>query len=221
MDGPGINQKIRYGYAKAAEKLGQDFQLYRATNMINPIQPANLVGTLKMVTTQTWNWMKANKPGNAIWYMVVDGQDSSYPLSANGGDFLVGDHTFYVLSKEYQMPMQGVETNATIQIIRPFQQTGPGLKPYGGYTPDTSTVLVSNMPASILIQSVSNRGQMAKSKLPTDTNEPIWIVMLPRLDSTNIRTGDVLIDETSQQYVLGVTESTEFGWRLTAQQMVN
>ncbi|HNC11730.1 MAG TPA: hypothetical protein PLF59_08155 [Cyclobacteriaceae bacterium] len=187
--------------------------------MVNPIQAANLVGTIKMVATQAWDWMKGNKPGNAIWYIVVDGQASSSPISANGGDFLVGDHTFFVLSKEYQLPMQGVETNATVQIIRPNQTTGAGLQPYGGYTPANSTLIVDQMPASILFQ--SGRGSMAKTKLPTDTNQPTWIIMMPRLNGTDLRTGDVLIDETTQQYVLGVTESTEFGWRLTAQQMVN
>lgn len=218
MDGPGINQKIRYGYAKAALKLGQNYQLYRSASGLDPLNIANLIGTLKMVPTQDWTWMKANRPGNAIWYCCIDGQDSSNPLSAHEMDYLVADQIFYVLSKQYQLPIQLVECNSTVNVTRPNQSVSPGLQGYGGRLPSTDTVLMTSVPCSILLQ---GRGSMAPSKLPTDTQQPLWIIMIPKLDAIDIRTGDILTDTTKQQYVCSATEETEFGWRLTARQTTN
>jgi len=225
MDGPGIDQKIRFGYAKAAEKLGQPFQLYRPTSMIDPLDVANLIGNINAVATVQWDWMKANKPGNAIWSLVVDGQTSSYPLSAQEGDFLIGDTTFFVLSKQYQMPMLGCECNALITIKRPNQSLATGLQPYAGYLDSDSPGHVQNMPASILL--MGRQGQIAKSKLPTDTYQPIYMVQIPNIDNTEIRTGDIISQQpgntshTMENFIVMITEQTKFGWRLTAQQVLN
>lgn len=217
MNGLKINQKIRYGYAKAAQHLGQPFSLYRSTSSMNPLSPSNLVGMLNMVASQDWGWMKANRPGNAIWYLCVDGQDSSFPLAATEGDFLVGDHTFYVLSKEYQLPMQGMETNESIQIIRPYQSIDPGGQGYVGFEPSTSTILMAAMPASILKM---GNGSQAITQTPTDTSAPDWIIQLPNLGDVNLRTGDIVIDNSNENYILRATENTEFGWRCMAQKVV-
>lgn len=213
-----IDQKIRKGYAKAAKKLGKPFQLYRSDSAIDPIQPSNLIGSILMVPTVSWDWMKASKPGNAIWYLVVDGQEASEPLSAKESDFLVADQTFYVLSKQYQMPMQGVECNATVKVIRPYQSTSAGGQGYAGYVKQAATVLMQGVPASILLQ---GRGKQAETRLPTDTNQPNWIVMMPKIGNVDIKTGDIIVDATGQQYILSATEETQFGWRFTARQTVN
>ena len=221
MDGPGINQKIRYGYSKAAAKLGKDYLLYRSATPVDPIQSGNLIGTIKMVPTVDWKWMKSNRPGNAIWWLVVDGQDVSYPLSAVEGDYLVGDNlndTYFVLSKEYQMPMSGVQCNRIVSVFRATQSTAIGNQGYVSYPASGTTSIMTNMPASVLKDS---RGSTAESKLPTDTLQPEWLVLLPNLNDVNIMTGDFMIDDVGDQYVLSVNEETEFGWRLTARQVVN
>jgi hypothetical protein len=217
MDGLQINQKIRFGYAKAAEKLGQPFSLYRPTTSIDPLNSVNLVGVLPAVASMDWTWMKSNKPGNAIWFLCIDGQDSSLPLAAVEGDFIVGDHIFYILSKEYQLPMQGMECNATIKIVRPTQSIAAGGQGYAGFEEGSSELLVSLMPASILMQ---GRGKNSETDLPTDTTNPNWIIMMPNYGDVHLRTGDIVIDNTNENYILSVTEDTEFGWRLTAQKVV-
>jgi hypothetical protein len=219
MDGLQINQKIRYGYAKAAKKLGKPFNLYRSPNAIDPLNPSNLIGSIKMAPSQDWTWMKANRPGNAIWYVCVDGQERTEPLSAREMDYLVdAESTFFILSKQYQMPMQAVECNDVIRVIRPSQSLQPGKQGYASFTPESSEVLMDLVPCSILM---NRQGQKPKTNLPTDTYQPSWLVMFPYLDSVNVRTGDVIIDSTNQQYVMGVTERTDFGWRVIASQTVN
>lgn len=218
MDGPGIDQKIRFGYAKAAKKLGKPFELYRSATPFNPLSIGNLIGSLPAVVTVDWEWMKSNKPGNAIWWILIDGQDSSYPLSAQEGDYLVGDQTFFILTKEYQMPMSAAECNRVVSIIRPEQPIGVGNQGYAAYTLPTSTTIMEGMPISIL---KDRGGRFADSKLPTDTDQPGWIVQMPNLGGVNILTGDIMIDDVGDNYVVSTNEETEFGWRLVVRQVVN
>lgn len=218
MDGALANQKIRYGYAKAAQKLGIPYQLYRTNTPFTPIQSPNLIGSLPATFSQDWTWMKANRPGNAIWFSCIDGQESSEPLSAKEMDYLVADKTFFVLSKEFQLPIQVVECNATVTIRRPSQSTDPGGQGYAGYQPGTSDVIMENMPVSCLM---SRRGQMAITKLPTDTFQPEFIFLLPNIGPTDIKTGDIATDQSNQNFIFSVTEDTEFGWRCIGQQAVN
>jgi hypothetical protein len=234
MNGEQINQKIRYGYAKAAKKLGSPYDLYRASTPFTPIQIGNFVGTLPMVPSQDWTWMKANRPGNAIWYMCIDGQDASAPLDAQEGDYLIGLKTFFVLSKEYQMPMQAVECNKLIDLIRPTQSNSAGYTPgsYAAYVEGNSDQIMQNMPISMLV--ANRQGSRADSKLPTDTNQPQWLCLMPNLGDVDVRTGDIIVGlsdtdpsqmagvvNTNDRFVVSGTEETEFGWRLTCMQTMN
>lgn len=218
MNGTQIVQKIFFGYAKAAQHLGLPFQLYRSAMPLNPIQPANLIGTLPCNATQQWSYMTSNRPGNAIWYLLIDAQDVSAPLNAQEGDYIVGYETFYIFSLEPDLPPQGVQCNRTISIIRPTQSVGPGLQPYGAYTPATSTTIMSLMPASVLLL---GRGNASDLKLPTDAKQPSWRIMVPNIGHVNVEVGDFIIDDVNQFYVVNDNEETEFGWRLTATQVVN
>lgn len=213
-----INEKIRAGYAKAAQKLGQDFSLYRSATPINPIQSDYLVGIVKAVMTVSWNWMKPNKYGNAVWNAVIDGQLSSGNLSAQVGDYIVGDQTFFIASKQYQMPMQAVECNRTISIERPSQHTGAGYQGYTASTPASSEIVMTRMPVSCL---KAGDNENAPTRLPTDTKQPMWIILMPNLGGVMIRSDDTIIDDKNQQYVVMTPELTDLGWRMTAQQTVN
>ena len=114
--------------------------------------------------------------------------------------------------------MQAVEINSTVKIIRPDQGVAPGLNSYAGYIPDSSTILATNLPVSILLKGGNSK---SITDLPTDAKEPDWIVLMPKLDSTDFRTGDIFIDQTEQNYILMGTEETQFGWRMTIRQTVN
>lgn len=218
MDGPGIDQKIRFGYYKASQKLGKSFDLYRSPNTITPLNPLNLQGIVKCVFTIAWDWMKANKPGNAIWYALTDGRNSSGILNVRECDFLVDSaQTFFVLAKQYQMPMLAVECNTRIRILRPDQNIGPGVQAYAGYTPPGSHILVDEMPASSLLD---RTGEKAITKLPTDTRQSSWIVLMPKIDNTAIKTGDIIIDNVGRNYIITLAEQTDFLWRMKATQMV-
>lgn len=223
-----IHQKILFGYAKAAEKLGASFKLYRSSTPINPIQDANYITTTQMTASINWNYDKANRFGNAVWNACLDAQSANSPLSCQVGDYLIptegdddvisDDNIYYVQSLQFDLPPQVVQCDRTIEIVRPSQETGAGNVGYVGYLPVTSELVVQGMPCSIL---KINRGSDASPKLPTDAREPNWEILLPNLGGVEIRIGDMVNDDLGQDYVVIINELTSLGWRLVGQQVVN
>lgn len=230
MDGSRLQNRISYGYAKAAVFVGAPFNLYRSATPINPIVSGNLITQIKASTNISWEYMKGNRYGNAIWQIIIDAQYSTSPNSARLGDFIVGipdgngnildNHTYFIMSLEYLQPPQAVQCNQVINIERPSQTTGAGNVGYTGYTvnPVNSQTIMTAMPASVLIES---QGEKSPLDLPTDTKEPKWVILLPNLGNVEIRVDDIIIDNTQQNYVVTNNELTEFGWRLYAQQIIN
>lgn len=228
MDGPTIQQKIYYGYAKAASKLGATYNLYRATTPLNPIASGNLIGSILASTNVSWTYMRANKYPNALWQILIDAQRSSAPLNAQVFDYIVGvnntydyvsdNNTYFILSEQFLQPIQAVKCNNTLNIIRPSQPTGPGNVGYVGYLQETSETIMTNMPASVL---EFRRGESSDLKLPTDSSEPLWKILLPYIGNVAIEIGDIIIDQTDENYVVMSNELTELGWQLQAKQVVN
>lgn len=317
MTPSGINQKILFGYAKAAEKLGAYFSLYRSAIPIDPIQDANFITITQMSASVSWDYMKASSYGNAVYNACLDAQAANAPNSCIVGDYLVptvgsdaqysivsidivnpgqnynigdriilnsgrcssstislvvtntnlgmiteieiiqsgiysaplpsnpisqyytsgaginatfnitwslvgsgidDDNIYYVQSLQFDLPPRVVQCNKNISIIRPSQVTGSGYVGYVGYTEDTSEPVVTNMPASVLIQGGGNE---AKTNLPTDTKQPALSILIPNLGNVMIRIDDIVVDEKNQQYVIDDNELTDLGWRIRAIQVVN
>lgn len=219
-----IQQKIFFGYAKAAYKLGASFNLYRSTVPLDPIDPDNLIGVVQMTTSVSWDYMKASKYGNSVFNACLDAQSSSAPLNCTVGDYLVpfdgseDQRTYFVQSLQFDLPPQVVQCNRTIGVIRPSQDTGAGFIGYAGYTPSESETVMTGMPASVLKE---GRGESAPSKLPTDGRQPTWTIYLPNLGGVILRVGDIVIDELEQNYQIYSNELSDLGWRLSATQVLN
>lgn len=228
MDGNKIQQKIYYGYAKAASKLGANFALYRSATPLTPISNTNLIGNLLASTNVDWTYMKANKYGNAVWQILIDAQRKNQPLSARVGDYIVGipdihgniddNSTYFIMAEQFLMTILAVKCNHILSIIRPSQSTGAGYQGYVGYTASTSETIMTAMPASVLN---AGRSTNAPTKLPTDTSEPVFTVLLPNLGNVDVRVDDIMIDELGEEYVVMQNELTELGWRMAAKQVVN
>lgn len=125
---------------------------------------------------------------------------------------------YYVASTQFLLPPMGVNCNRTISIIRPTQTIGAGYQGYAEYLPSTSVTIMQGMPASILEMAEDGA---APTKLPTDTNEPRWIILIPNLGGVIVRVDDIVIDDLNQEYVITDNELTFLGWRILATQVVN
>lgn len=166
-----VQERIFYGYGKAAQKIGEDFNQYRAPNGIVPISPANLIQPLKMSANISWDYMKANKYGNSIWQLIIDGSQ------VEPGDFLInGNREFFVTAKQPLLPINGVECNARVSLVRPTKALVPGENPYGGYEVGDEEMLLQDCPVSYI---ETGRPESNPLKLPLDTRVPRFHVYMP------------------------------------------
>ena len=201
-----IQDKIYYGYDKAAQRLGFEYDIYHSVVPVDPINPANFINRLFASFNVSWNYEKANKYGNAVYQLVSDGRYFSI------GDFFVGNgETWFVISKDLQLPITAVQCNHTVLIERSVQSDVPGTDDYSGYNNQLPDVVARNLPASILY---ANKGNMNPERLPTDTNLGFWTVLVPNLGNVIYFNRDIVQDENGYRYVVVTPELTDFGWRL-------
>jgi hypothetical protein len=233
MDGGLLDQHVQYGYAKCAQKVGSNFNVFRPTSPINPLASGNNIGVGLGSANQSWDYMKANRYGNAVWNFIVNNQfaNAMNPvpiLRAQVNDYFVGiadefddvddNSTYFIMAMQFLMPPQAVKCNDVLTLLRPTQGVGAGYQGYAGYTPATSEIIMQNIPASVLGK---GRGEKSPVNLPTDSKEPTWIVLLPNIDGTVIRIGDIFLNSINEDFVVTENELTELGWRLQATQVVN
>lgn len=200
-----IQDKIYFGYGKAAQKIGQEADIFRSSNGINPIASGNLIGQTFLSQNVVWSYEKANKYGNAVWQLVVDGRDIQV------FDYLITDSfTFFVIGMQPLLPILGVECNRTVSIVRPTKPRTPGANDYGGYEIADVLTIALNLPISALS---GGRMENNQFKLPLDTRSPSFTLLIPNLPEIDLRIGDLVDDNRGVRLALTSVELTDFGYR--------
>ena len=203
-----VQDKVYFGYGKAAEKIGQEVNIYRSATGIDPLDSDNLVGQTFLSQNVDWNYNKANKYGNAVWQLVIDGRE------IQKFDYLVNDtFTFFVIAMEPLLPILGVECTRTVSILRASKTQEPGANPYGGYELEDVSTLATSLPVSAL---AGGRMETNSFKLPLDTRSPSYVVLIPALTGIDLRIGDFVDDERGVRLALTSVELTDFGYRCIA-----
>jgi hypothetical protein len=211
MDGTVLQQKVYYGYAQSALRVGLTYSQYRPTSALDPIAAGNLLQTLPAAFNA--EDMKFSKPvvyAKATWFCLVDGRQTQV------GDYLVGPElTYFIAAQQALLPILAVLCNRTINLLRPQQLSGTGTVGYGGDTVANEMVLMTGWPASIL---QGTKGEKGDAELPGDVRNPWWAVLLPDWPGITLRSGDIITDDLTRRYIVSSAELTELGWRLTALQ---
>lgn len=217
MDGSRLQGKIYKGSGKAATKIGFDYDVYRPivtpvpdpqTN--EPLLDSRWVGKIKVSLNQKGDYKVPNTYGVAIWWSYHDGRVTL------AGDYLVGNMgIFFIASQQDLLPLQCVQCNRIIDIIRPTNPDGKGAVGYGGQVASNDVMLMSQWPASILI----GRDEKNDAKLPLDSKTSMWKVLLPDVEGINLRMGDQIKDDLDRRYAIQSAELTDLGWRITALQL--
>lgn len=172
-------------------------------------QPGILMFTRKVsLNAEDMTYRRPNKYGKATWYGVFDA------TGVMVGDYHIGpEGTFFVATLQPLLPILVVECNRTARIVRPQQQSGVGILPYGGNTQATETPLIGPLPCSIL---QGTKGEKSDAALPGDTRAAWWTVLMP-YHGIDLFPGDIMIDELKQRYVISSNERTDAGYRMTSQ----
>lgn len=202
-----VQDRAYYGFSQAAKRIGQLFAIYRSPDGLNPIRQENYVQDIYMSANVSWDYMKANSYGNAVWQLIIDGRKTQ------AFDYLVGNgKTFFIDAQQPLLPINGVDCNRVVTLTRPNGTPSPGANPYGGYDPTNVITVLSECPVSILDKGRPSAGQF---KLPLDVGAPRFLILFPALPGVEPRIGDLMDDERGVRIGIYSVEKTDLGYRCT------
>lgn len=210
MDAATLEAKIYAGYGKAAQRIGYMTDVFRPVNAFNPLSLGNKITSIPAsFNAEDMKYGRPNKYGHPTWFGVFDGSQTLV------GDILTNeqDGAFYIAAQQTALPILMVQTNRTINVLRPAAQAGVGAIGYGGDTVATETPLMTAWPASVL---QGTKGEKSMAGLPMDDRNPWVQILLPAISGVNIRTSDVITDDLGRRMIASSSELTDLGWRITA-----
>ena len=209
MDALQLAARVKQGNGKAAKRLGTIASHYRAMTPVSPLK-AEPLQQLSASFTTDYGYMRSARFGQAARIGIFDA--SGFEV----GDVLVSPEagTFYVAAMPLLQPILFVKAERLITLRRTAPGShSSGLQDYVGTTAAREKIILSDWPASILL---NRSGEHSPLKLPGETRSAWYGILIPAYKDIHIHTGDFVADETSQRYVITGTELTEMGWRLTA-----
>lgn len=211
MDGPTLQSKLYYGYAKSAQYIGTAFAQYRPTSALNPTTGTPLnASLLASFNAKDMAYSKAQDFAKATWYCLADG------TQLNVFDYLVGEQTYYIAAMQPLLPILAVQCNEVLSITRPQLQTQVGgVTDYEGTVAANETPLMTAWPAAVIQGSKGEKGEVV---LPGDVRNAWWAIMLPAASGVTLRSGDLIYSSLNRRYIISSAELTPLGWRITAQQ---
>jgi len=190
MDAALIQAKIYAGYAKAALRIGPPHCLYRpGPVLINPIQPANQLGTLNASFNIGGTYSGQSKSNQLYWQIIVDGSQLAV------GDYLVGCETYCVLAMDSLMPPIALRCTQTLTFSRPLINSLPGEQPYPN--PDLDTAYAQGIPGVLSVKKETGR---PAAQLPTDNALRAFYAAFFYLPDGAVQTRDQVTDENGDNY---------------------
>lgn len=211
-----IQNRIYYGYGKAAQRLGTTHSIYRSATGIDPIEDGNLIGEQLISVDNDYKYNKAKKYNDPVWqFLPEDGaelQNYDYFISESGVIYFIVD----ILPDDRLTPPVCVECNSRVSISRPTRPLTPGKQDsYIGYIPADSTPILTDCPASVLQHSRMESNNM---KLPTSARLPFYSILLPNFDGVLVKTGDIIQDSEDRRMSVINAELTKktLGLRIIA-----
>lgn len=209
MDVSQLTTRVNKGNNKAARRLGTIARHYRATTPFGPLKSDPLQQLSASFTTD-YGYMRSARYGLATRIGIFDA--SGFEV----GDVLVSPEagTFYVAAMPLLQPILCVKAERLITLRRTAAgSNNAGLQDYGGTTAAREKAILSDWPASLLL---NRSGEHSPLKLPGETRSAWYGILMPAFKNLQIHTGDFVMDDTGQRYVITGTELTDMGWRLTA-----
>ena len=206
MDGTALQARIYRGYAIAAAHIGLSYDFYRPSSSTSPLAVGNKYQSAPAAFDPDQRFVKPNGYNKPIWFGTFDGTASQV------GDYVTGHgRTFFIISQQALLPIQCVDCNRTVSVLRAQTPSGVGALGYGGSTAANETTLMGGWPASILELAKGTRDAV---KLPGDTMNPNFTVLLPAFSGVTIFSRDAISDDLGLRYDVTAAELTDLGWRL-------
>lgn len=214
MDGATVQSYVNYGYAQAANVIGETYTQYRPNGSGPVVETKNYLGTLPCYVDPGVNFPADNprQYGKAVLKAVVD------PTAVLPGDYLVGaTRTYFISSIQPLQPVLAVYTNDVVSVERSETPNQVGLLPYGGERQSTFVQILTSWPASVLLKGKKEKNPTG---LGSDTPQTEMEILLPP-NAPAIIPDDILLTETGgKRYVAQNVELTDLGYRIRATEVI-
>lgn len=220
MDGATLQAKVFAGYAKAAQRVGLPFNLYRPTSASNPIAAGTLLQSVNAAFTvhsgKNFEFGQVSDYDRPLFHALLD------PTLVKVGDYLQSTAAeptqgpFFIVQITPSMPVLACACNRTVTVATPGPAHTAGVSGYGGTTRGNETPILTAWPASLLQRRVTS----TREKLPIDGGQPLFRLLLPAFPGTSIRLGNIVTDDLGNRYVVSMVEKQDLGWRCDVQSAI-
>ena len=199
------------GLGIAARSVGLTTDVYRPRGVGVPLAPGNRIVRLHAAFTGAdIGFKRPNGYGDAVWFGLFD---TAY---TKPGDYLVQNESiWFVAAQPRLMPALVVRTDRSVSFFRAPAPKLTGVNDYGGVTRTNAVPVLTYWPASV---TGIHRGPESQAKLPGDTIEAQWTVLLPGASDVALMMGDLMHDDLGRDGVVAAAELSELGWRLLVRQ---
>ena len=209
MYGLKLQDRISLALGKAAAHTGGLADAFRTTKPHDPLHISNRYLRLPATFVQPKGTRSGGTgEGELEWHGIFD---ASY---TRPGDYIVlGTSVYFIATQEMFRPILCMRTTRKISVTRSSQQTMPANNPYGGYTPATSTTLLTDFPVAL---TGDNRLAESTLGLPTGQTVPYWSIQMPAPPGILLSPGDIIIDDLDRTAVIVGSNLMTSGWRINA-----
>lgn len=202
-----LQQKIYKAYGKVASVLGEDFDVYRAQYVTNPIQEANWLDTRKVSFSLNDKYTTTPSAGLNQWNCYMDGRLETL-FDIQQGDLLKNHETgevWMIASAEVMLPIKAIRLPNTFSVNRVSYEGGSG--------PADSAVF-TDVPC--YVEPVSS-SEMSAGFIPANNygSDSVPSAIIWCVDKRNeIEVRDALVLNDGQRFQVLSALSTEFGKKL-------
>lgn len=201
MDAGRLQQLIYKGYGAAATHIGPCYNVYRSASPLNPIQQANLLGTLNASFNIGGSYNGQSKANQLYWQIIADG--SVFEI----GDYLVGPATYCVLALDSLLPPIALRCTQTLSFFRPTIDESAGLQPYPN--PEIGAAYASGIPGVLSVKKETGRPD---AQLPTDNALRSFYAAFFYLPDGTVQERDQVTDENGDNYQIVSAQKGLFGY---------
>ena len=198
--GYGAQDAMARGLGVAARSIALTTDVYCPRGVSAPLVPGNRMVRLHAAFTGAdIGFKRSNGYGDAVWFGLFD---TAY---TKPGDYLVQNDTiWFVAAQPPLMPALVVRADRTVTFSRAPAPKLTGVNDYGGVTRANAVPVLTCWPASI---TGIHRGPDPEAKLPGDTMEAQWTVLLPGASGAVLLMGDLMRDDLGRDGVVRVPNS--------------
>ena len=210
MNGAQIQALIYQGMGVGAQSIGMPCAVFRPQNETAPLtnQVAQFPASFNAANP---GYTKPQGYGKAVWYADMDGRQT------RPGDYLVrlsDGHTWFISAQQQLLPIQVVECNRKIRIVRTQPVQGVGGLGYSGIVDPTPVLGTQDTPWPCSI--LQGGRPLPSVGLPSDVKDAGWKILLPYVLGFKICSADLIEDDIGRGFVVTSAEFTDLGWRLDA-----